>query len=90
MDRYLAELKKTSDREDRERLEIAMIFFRDRAAINEAMNAVLSGDIPFIEAGGYLLVFGGAASHQTSKMAFDFIKGHYDEILSQASHGWWI
>lgn len=87
MDRYLAELKKTTDREDRERLEIAMIFFRDPAAISEAMNAVLTGEVPFIEAGGYLLVYGGAASNETSKMAFDFIKAHYDEILAKRPTG---
>ena len=87
MDRYLAELKKTTDRQDRQDLEFAMLMFRDPAAINTGMRAVLAGDLPMMEAGGYLLVFGGQSSEATNKMAFEFIKAHYDEILAKRPTG---
>ena len=87
MDQYLAELKKTTDRQERQRLEVAMIGFRDPAAIEEGMRAVLSGEVPFIEVGGYLLVFAGQNSDATRKMPLDFLKAHYDEVLAKRPTG---
>jgi alanyl aminopeptidase len=64
-----------------------MILFRDPAAIDEGMHAVLAGDVPLMEAGGYLLVFAGQTSDATEKMPFEFIKAHYDEILAKRPTG---
>jgi alanyl aminopeptidase len=87
MDRYLAEMKKTTDRQARQDLGFAMVFFRDPAAINQAMLAVLAGDVPLMETGGSLLVFGGQISDATRKMPFEFMKTHYDEILAKRPTG---
>jgi alanyl aminopeptidase len=86
LDRYLAELKKTTDRQARQNLEVAMLVFRDPSAISQAMQAVLAGDVPLLE-GGYLLIYGGQISNATSKMAFEFVKAHYDEILAKRPTG---
>ena len=87
MDRYLGELQKTTDRQERQRLEIAMIYFRDPAAIEEGMRAVLSGEVPFIEVGGYLLVASGQSSDATRKMPLKFLEAHYDEVLAKRPTG---
>ena len=48
-DRYLAAFRKTEDKQIRGSLLFAMTMFRDPAAIEAGMNALLTGDIPFIE-----------------------------------------
>ena len=87
MERYLTELKKTTDRQERQRLEVAMLYFNDPAAIEEGMRAVLSGEVPFIEVGGYLLVYAGQHLDATRKMPFEFLKAHYDEVLAKRPTG---
>jgi cytosol alanyl aminopeptidase len=87
MDRYIAESKKTTDRQIRQSLQRAMLYFRDPAAVSEALRAVTAGDVPLMEGGGTVLVFAGQISHATNKMAFDFIKAHYDEIMAKRPVG---
>jgi alanyl aminopeptidase len=87
MDRYLAAFKKTGDRQARREIQRAMRDFRDPAAINAAMCAVLSGDIPLMEGGRFLIVFAGQSSDATRKMPLEFVKAHYDELLKNNTGG---
>jgi alanyl aminopeptidase len=84
-ERFLAEHTKTQDRQVRQRILGAMGAFRDRAAIEAAMNAVLSGGIPFIE--GAALLFAGQGEAATREMPFDFLRAHYDEIVAKRPSG---
>ena len=81
----MASLKTTKDRQERERIIAAMQRFRDPAAITAGFEAVLDGDVPFIEGAG--LLFGGQMSADTRDMSFDFLKAHYDEILAKRPTG---
>jgi alanyl aminopeptidase len=83
MDRYLNTLKNTNDRQVRQDLLVAMVFFRDPEAVKIGMQSVLAGDVPLSDGGFYLLVLAGRASPATKKMPFEFIKAHYDEILAK-------
>ncbi len=85
-DRFLAEFKKTQDRQERERIINAIFAFRDRSALEAALHAVLSGDIPFIE-GGFLIVGVGQGSDATRKIPFEFLKAHFDEIVNKRPTG---
>ncbi len=84
-DRFLAEFQKTHDRQERQRIIGAMGSFRDPAALKAGMDAVVSGQIPFIE-GGFLL-FAGQGSQATRKIPFEFLKAHYDEIIAKRPTG---
>lgn len=84
-DRFLAQLEKTQDRQERERILTAMSRFRDRAAIEAGMNSVLSGKIPFME--GVSLLFLGQIQPSTRMLAFDFMKEHFDEIAAKRPTG---
>ncbi len=84
-DKFLAEFKETKDRQVRRELIGAMSGFRDREAIEAGMEAVLKGDIPFLE--GAQALFSGQGEAATRKMAFDFLKAHYDEIVSKMPTG---
>jgi alanyl aminopeptidase len=84
-DRFLASLKITKDRQERGRIINAMSSFRDPAAITAGYEAVLSGDVPFIE--GVYLLFAGQSFPSTREMAFDFMKAHFDEIMEKRPTG---
>ena len=58
----------------------AMISFRDPAAVTAAMQSVLSGKVALAD-GFLLLLVPGQASPNTQKMAFEFLKAHFDEIM---------
>jgi alanyl aminopeptidase len=84
-ERLLAEYKKGHDRQERQRIMGALSSFRDPEAIRAGYEAVLSGDIPFIQ--GANLLFGGQREEATRKMAFEFLKAHYDEIVAKRPQG---
>lgn len=86
-EKLLAQYKETKDRQERERLLRAMTSFRDPAAIQAAEQAVLTGEIPMVQGGGYLLLGAGQGSAKTRHMPFDFLKAHYDEILKDRPTG---
>ncbi|HEX4168826.1 MAG TPA: M1 family metallopeptidase [Bryobacteraceae bacterium] len=75
---FLAQFKKTTDQQERRRILAAMISFRDPAALQEGMAAVLNGQVSFIE--GARLLFAGQHFPETRKLAFDFMKEHIDEL----------
>jgi alanyl aminopeptidase len=84
-DRLLSELKKTEDKQTRRALLAAMNSFRDPAAIEAGMNAVVNGDVPFIE--GSRLLFSGQQVASTRKLAFTFLKTHWDQVVAKMPTG---
>jgi alanyl aminopeptidase len=84
-DQLMASFKTTKDRQERSRIISAMQRFRDPAPITAGFQAVLDGEIPFIEGAG--LLFGGQMTADTRDMSFDFLKAHYDEVLAKRPTG---
>ena len=84
-EQLLAQLKKTEDRQERGRIIRSMGSFRDRASIEAGMNAVLSGEVPFIE--GFGLLLAGQGSDSTRKLPLQFMKAHIDELSSKRPTG---
>jgi alanyl aminopeptidase len=84
-DRYLAELKKLQDRQERRQLLNAMASFRDPQALEAGYRAVMSGDVPFLE--GARLLFAGQGSAATRKLPFHFVQAHFDEIVAKRPTG---
>jgi len=83
--RFLGEFKVTKDRQIRQTLMGAMRSFRDPAAIAARMNAVLNGEVPFLEGANLLLSSGDSPG--TRKMAFEFLKAHWDQIIAKMPSG---
>jgi alanyl aminopeptidase len=84
-DKFLEAYKASKDRQERQRILGAMTSFRDPAALEAGYNAVLSGDVPFIQ--GTQLLFAGQGQEATHKLAFAFLKAHYDEIVAKRPQG---
>jgi hypothetical protein len=74
-------LKRTQDNEIRQALLAAMNAFRDPAAIEAGMSAVVNGDVPFIE--GARLLFNGQQQASTRKLALEFLKAHFDQVVAK-------
>ena len=77
--KFLAEFKKTKDRQEQQRLVGAMTAFRDPAALQIGMEEVASGRIPL--SGGLPLLFAGQGAPATRRLAFQFLKQHFNEIM---------
>ena len=84
-DKFLDNLQMTHDRLERQRILGALFSFRDPAAIQEGMDSLLSGKVPFIE--GMSLLFAGQGREATRNMAFDFMKNHFAEISTKRPTG---
>jgi cytosol alanyl aminopeptidase len=83
--RYLSEFGKTQDKQIRQSLLSAMTMFRDPAAIEAGMNALLTGDVPFIEGAG--LMFSGQQQAATRGLALQFLKSHWDAVVAKMPTG---
>jgi alanyl aminopeptidase len=79
---FLAEFKKTQDRQVKQRLLGAMTSFRSRAAIEAGMQAVLAGAVSLTE-GFPLLLASGQSYAETRGMAFEFVRTHFDQIMKR-------
>jgi alanyl aminopeptidase len=84
-DKFLAAFKESKDRQERQRILGALTSFRDPAAIEAGYEAVLSGEVPFIQ--GAQLMFAGQGRESTRKLPFEFLKAHYDEIVAKRPQG---
>ena len=84
-DKFLEAYQTSKDRQERQRILGAMTSFRDPAAIAAGFNALLSGEVPFIQ--GTQLLFAGQGQEATHKMAFEFLKAHYEEIVAKRPQG---
>ena len=76
---FLAEFRKTQDRQEQQRLIGALTAFRDPAALEIGMREVASGSLPLVRA--YPLLFAGQEVPATRTLAFQFLKSHFDEIM---------
>ena len=84
-DRFLAEFKKTQDKQVREQLIGAMGSFRDPTAIQAGMQSLIGGQVPFME--GAFLLFNGQNQAATRKLAFEFLKANFDQVVSKMPSG---
>ena len=84
-EKMLAEFKRSKDKQIRQSLSGAMNSFRDRSAIEAGMNTLVAGDIPFMEGAG--LLFGGQGEEATRKLAFEFLKSHWDQVVAKMPSG---
>ena len=90
---FLSEFKKTHDRQIRGHLIAAMGSFRDPAATRAGMQAVLSGDIPFLEGARRLLLSpplnssNEGTDEAAQKLRFQFMQSHFDQIAAKMPTG---
>jgi alanyl aminopeptidase len=83
--RFLAELKNTKDKQVRQQILGALQNFRDPAAIQSGLTALVAGDVPFIEGAGML--FSGQGEAATRMIPLEFLKAHFDEVVSKMPTG---
>ncbi|HVO98547.1 MAG TPA: M1 family metallopeptidase [Bryobacteraceae bacterium] len=81
----LQELPKTQDKRQREAILAALTAFREPDLVAAALNLVIHSDIDTRETIG--LLFSGTGNPKTRRMAFEFVKANYDEILKRAPSG---
>jgi alanyl aminopeptidase len=84
-DRFLAELNKTKDRQTRQILVAVLGSFRDPAAIEAGMNALIDGAVPFME--GDRLLFAGQNQESTRKLPLQFLEKHLDQVVAKMPTG---
>jgi alanyl aminopeptidase len=78
--RMLAEFKTTNDRQEQQQLLNAMTSFRDPAALEIGMRAVAAKEISLDD--GFPMLLAGREFPATRKVAFQFVKAHFDEIMA--------
>lgn len=83
--RYLDEFRKSKDKQIQRSLLAAMNNFRDPAAIEAGMNALLGGSIPFNDGAG--LLFNGQQQAATRKLPLEFLKTHWDDVVAKMPTG---
>ncbi|HVW83615.1 MAG TPA: M1 family metallopeptidase, partial [Bryobacteraceae bacterium] len=84
-DQYLAAFRKTSDRQIRQSLLSAMSSFHGPAAIEAGMNALIAGDIPFMQ--GANLLFAGQSEAATRKLPLQFLRTHWERVIARMPTG---
>ena len=84
-DTMTAELKKTTDRQQRARILGAMGSFRDPAIARSALDMLIHSDIDIRES--LALIFGPLGQPETEKLPFEFVKANYDELLKHLPSG---
>ena len=80
-DAYLAEARKTGDREERAMLLGALAGFADPELVKAAQQLGLSGEFDVRDGGG--LLYAGLGEPATREMAWQFVKDHFDEIAAK-------
>ncbi|MCU1329043.1 MAG: trf3, partial [Bryobacterales bacterium] len=83
--RFLEALKQEKDKQVRRDLLGSLSSFRDPDAISVGMNALLAGDVPFLE--GTSLLFGGQQQEPTRKMALHFLRDNWEQIVAKMPTG---
>ena len=84
-DTMTAELKKTTDRQQRSRILGAMASFRDPAIARAGMDLVIHSEIDARES--LSLLVGPLGQRETEKLPFEFVKANYDELLTHLPAG---
>jgi alanyl aminopeptidase len=80
-----AELKKTTDRQQRARILSAMGSFRDPALVRAGLDMLIHSDIDIRES--LALLFGPLGQPETDKLPFEFVRANYDELLKHLPTG---
>ena len=84
-DTMTAELKKTTDRQQRGRILGAMGSFRDPSIVRAGMDMVIHSDIDARES--LSLLIGPLGQRETERLPFEFVKANYDELLKHLPTG---
>ena len=84
-DTLTAELKKTTDRQQRGRILGAMGSFRDPAIARAGLDMLIHSEIDNRES--LALLFGPLGQPETEKLPFKFVKANYDELLKRLPSG---
>ena len=84
-DRMVSELKKTDDLAQRQAILQALQSFSDPKLVEAAHELVLHSDIDARESAR--LIFAGVDDPNTERMAFQFVKSHYDELVKRLPTG---
>jgi alanyl aminopeptidase len=84
-DTMTAELKKTTDRQQRSRILGAMGSFRDAAIARAGMDLVIHSEIDARES--LSLLVGPLGQRETEKLPFEFVRANYDELLKHLPVG---
>jgi alanyl aminopeptidase len=84
-DTMTAELKKTTDRQQRGRILGAMSSFRDPAIARASLDLIIHSDIDVRES--LSLLIGPLGQRETEKLPFEFVKTNYDELLKHLPTG---
>jgi alanyl aminopeptidase len=85
VDRLRAEVLRAGDRERRQRLFGALGSLRDPALARDALALTLDERLDLRESVWVLLGLG--SQPETSRLAFDFLKSHYDELVRRLPQG---
>ena len=84
-DTMTAELKKTTDRQQRGRILSAMGSFRDPAVVRTGLDMLIHSDIDIRES--LALLLGPLGQPETERFPFEFVKANYDELLKRLPTG---
>jgi cytosol alanyl aminopeptidase len=77
----LAELEKTQDQREQQQLVGALAGFRDPKLLQKGLDELLAGRLP-IKNDFPLLLASGNASRGTRRLAFDYLKAHFDQLMA--------
>jgi cytosol alanyl aminopeptidase len=77
----LAELEKTQDQREQQQLVSALSQFRDAKLLQKGLDELLTGRLP-MKSDFALLMGSGHASRATQKLAFDYLKAHFDQLMA--------
>ena len=80
-ERYLAAVRSTRDRGDRQRLYGALGSFRDAGIASDALDLVLSEDFDLRESLGIL--WATQATPETRRLRFEFVRKHFDALVER-------
>jgi alanyl aminopeptidase len=84
-DRLRTEVLRAGDRERRQRLLGALGSLRDATLAREAVALTLDERLDLRES--VWILFGLGSHRETGRLAFDFLKGHYDELTRRLPKG---
>jgi cytosol alanyl aminopeptidase len=77
----LAELEKTQDQREQQQLVSALSQFRDAKLLQKGLDELAAGRLP-MKNDFALLMGSGYASRATRKLAFDYLKAHFDQLMA--------
>ena len=84
-DTMLQELKKTQDRQQRQRIIAALGSFSDPQIAQAGLGLILRPDMDPRET--VYVLFGALGDRETQRLPFEFVKSNYDELLKRLPSG---